>query len=65
MSPKKSFCVYASTHKEKIEWMTHITNCIENLTNGMRKKNSTNETAPQWIPDKNADTCMCTNADTK
>ena len=33
MSPKKTFCVYATTAKEKIEWMTHISNCIEKLSN--------------------------------
>lgn len=29
MSPKKTFCVYATTSREKIEWMTHISSCIE------------------------------------
>ena len=33
MSPKKTFCVYATTNREKIEWMTHISNCIEKLSN--------------------------------
>jgi len=33
MSPKKSFCVYATTSKEKLEWMTHISDCIEKLSN--------------------------------
>lgn len=61
MSPKKSFCVYATTSKEKIEWMTHISNCIEKLSDNRRKAydQMTNiEVAPQWIPDKEADTCM-------
>ena len=35
MSPKKSFGVYATTAKEKIEWMTHISNCIEKLSTSM------------------------------
>lgn len=56
LSPKKSFCVYATTPKEKTEWMTHLNNCIEKLSNG--KKSASTETAPQWIPDRNADTCM-------
>ena len=34
MSPKKTFCVYATTSREKIEWMTHISNCIEKLPDG-------------------------------
>jgi len=38
MSPKKTFCVYATTSKEKIEWMTHISNCIEKLSDSMLKK---------------------------
>lgn len=61
MSPKKSFCVYATTSKEKIEWMTHISNCIEKLSDNGRKAYDTIkniEVAPQWIPDKEADTCM-------
>lgn len=33
MSPKKTFCVYATTPKEKLEWMTHISDCIEKLSN--------------------------------
>jgi len=61
MSPKKSFCVYATTSKEKIEWMTHISNCIEKLSNNNRKafdslKNI--DVAPQWIPDKETGVCM-------
>lgn len=61
MSPKKTFCVYASTVREKIEWMTHISNCIEKLSNNNRKafdqvKNV--DVAPQWIPDRSAETCM-------
>jgi hypothetical protein len=32
MSPKKTFCVYATTAREKIEWMTHISNCIDKLS---------------------------------
>ncbi len=60
LSPKKSFCVYATTPKEKTEWMIHITNCIDKLINGKSKakKNSISDIAPQWIPDRNADTCM-------
>jgi hypothetical protein len=58
LSSKKSFCVYASTPKEKTEWMAHIKNCVSKLSNGQLKKNSINDIAPQWIPDKNADTCM-------
>lgn len=61
MSPKKSFCVYATTSKEKIEWMTHISNCIEKLSDNRRKAYDTIKNvnvAPQWIPDKEADTCM-------
>jgi hypothetical protein len=60
MSPKKSFCVYATTSKEKIEWMTHISNCIEKLSDNRRKAydQMNIEVAPQWIPDKEADTCM-------
>jgi hypothetical protein len=88
MSPKKTFCVYATTSKEKIEWMTHISNCIEKLSDSMLKKliNLTRfnaisfdsnlialflkdrrkgydtikdvEVAPQWIPDKETETCM-------
>jgi pleckstrin homology domain-containing family F len=59
MSPKKSFCVYASTSKEKIEWMMHISNCIEKLS----KSGTPFEVAPQWIPDKEADICMrCRNS---
>ncbi len=59
LSPQKSFSVYATTSKEKTEWMMHINNCIEKLLNTSRPKriNST-DVAPQWIPDKNADTCM-------
>jgi hypothetical protein len=56
MSPKKTFCVYATTSKEKIEWMTHLSNCIEKLT--MTSKNRIVTIAPMWIPDKEADTCM-------
>ncbi|RNA14721.1 pleckstrin homology domain-containing family F member 2 [Brachionus plicatilis] len=61
MSPKKTFCVYATTSKEKFEWMSHISNCIEKLSNNERKgfdqiKNI--DIAPKWIPDKEADTCM-------
>lgn len=59
MSPKKTFCVYATTSREKIEWMTHISNCIEKLPDGQRKPYDPNmEAAPKWIPDKDADTCM-------
>jgi len=61
MSPRKSFCVYASTPREKIEWMTHISNCIEKLSNNSRKGYDTVnnvEVAPMWIPDKGADKCM-------
>lgn len=59
MSPKKTFCVYATTSKEKIEWMTHISNCVEKLSNINNKRHdSTIEVAPQWIPDKDADYCM-------
>lgn len=61
MSPKKTFCVYATTSKEKIEWMTHISNCIEKLSDNRRKAYDTIknvEVAPQWIPDKETDTCM-------
>jgi hypothetical protein len=61
MSPKKTFCVYATTAKEKIEWMTHISNCIEKLSNNRRKAFDTIKNvdiAPMWIPDKNADNCM-------
>ena len=36
--------------------MAHIKNCISKLTNGQWKKVE-NDIAPQWIPDKNADTC--------
>ncbi len=59
MSPKKSFCVYATTSREKTEWMTHINSCIEKLSN--RKAfdpMKSVEVAPQWIPDKEADICM-------
>lgn len=60
MSPKKSFCVYATTGKEKNEWMMHISNCIEKLSSSNRHAV---EAAPQWIPDKDAGTCMrCRNA---
>ena len=38
MSPKKTFCVYATTSKEKIEWMNHISNCIEKLSNSNTTK---------------------------
>ena len=66
MSPKKTFCVYATTAKEKIEWMTHISNCIEKLSNNRRKAFDTIKNvdiAPMWIPDKNADNCMrCNNS---
>lgn len=55
MSPVKSFSVYATTAKEKEEWITHITNCIQKLNEGRTSKNNL---APQWIPDKEADTCM-------
>lgn len=61
MSPKKTFCVYATTSREKIEWMTHISNCIERLSNNKRKAYDTMknvDVAPQWIPDKEADACM-------
>lgn len=61
MSPKKTFCVYATTSKEKIEWMTHISNCIEKLSDNRRKGYDTIknvEVAPHWIPDKEADVCM-------
>jgi pleckstrin homology domain-containing family F len=57
MSPKKTFCVYATTAREKIEWMTHISNCIDKLSNG-RGLDRNLITAPKWIPDKEADTCM-------
>lgn len=61
MSPKKTFCVFATTTKEKLEWMTHISNCIEKLSNNKRRgfdqiKNL--DIAPKWIPDKEADVCM-------
>lgn len=61
MSPKKSFCVYASTPREKIEWMTHISNCIEKLSNNLRKgydSVNNSDVAPMWIPDKGAEKCM-------
>lgn len=35
MSPKKTFCVYATTSKEKFEWMSHISNCIEKISNSL------------------------------
>ena len=41
MSPKKTFCVYATTSKEKIEWMTHISNCIEKLSKCINSINLT------------------------
>ena len=38
--------------------MSHITSCIIKLKTGQKgKKNSTTDIAPQWIPDRNADTC--------
>lgn len=63
MSPKKTFSVYATTSREKIEWMTHISNCIEKLPDNQRnnylnKEETGTAPAPQWIPDKDADTCM-------
>lgn len=36
MSPKKTFCVYATTAREKIEWMTHISNCIDKLSSKIK-----------------------------
>src|SRR4051812_11432728 len=61
MSPKKTFCVYASTSKEKIEWMTHLSNCIEKLSDG-KKPPAGSIVAPLWIADKDADVCMRCNA---
>jgi hypothetical protein len=58
LSPKKSFSVYATTSKEKTEWMLHINNCIEKLTNRAKRLATSTNVAPQWIPDRNADTCM-------
>jgi len=56
-SPVKSFAVYAQTKTEKIEWMTHMSRCIEKL-----RENSTSladiETAPTWVPDSDATVCM-------
>jgi hypothetical protein len=59
LSPQKSFSVYATTSKEKTEWMMHINNCIEKLINGSRSRRAlSSDVAPQWIPDRNADMCM-------
>lgn len=37
-----------------MEWMTHLNNCIQKCSGNRQIK----ETAPEWIPDKEAETCM-------
>jgi len=57
-SPSKSFAVYAQTQSEKVEWMNHMTRCIDKLVNRTLIASATSTTAPTWIPDSEASTCM-------
>ncbi|ESO05494.1 hypothetical protein HELRODRAFT_77354, partial [Helobdella robusta] len=58
ISPSKSFTVYAATAMEKVEWMAHITRCIQELHKTRGKKSMVTEASPVWVPDNNADVCM-------
>ncbi|KAK0398627.1 hypothetical protein QR680_002681 [Steinernema hermaphroditum] len=54
----KSFAVYAATPTEKTEWMQHIDRCVQDLIKRGGKVAAT-EHAAVWIPDSEADNCMC------
>ncbi|XP_011494268.1 PREDICTED: pleckstrin homology domain-containing family F member 2 [Ceratosolen solmsi marchali] len=56
----KSFAVYAATATEKQDWMAHITTCIEDLEDLLRKsgKKPVEVHAAVWVPDNEATICM-------
>ncbi|KAI6223554.1 hypothetical protein M3Y99_01454100 [Aphelenchoides fujianensis] len=53
----KSFMVYAVSESEKEQWMSHIIRCVENLLR--RGRQPATDHAAVWIPDGEAEKCMC------